>query len=308
MSELSPLESAILRNRCSQLLINERYKQKRFTVPIHLALGHEAIAEALCHALEAGDQLVLPHRNLHYQLALKAPVEALCNEYQGLPSGLAGGRRGSMNLTWPQQGQVYTSSILGNNLSVACGLALGQKVRGLGQLVVVVTGDGAIEEGAFYESLLFCKSHALRMLILVENNDCSLATTIAERRCPIDLAAFAQAFDLPYFRLEGNQGPEYLAALTDCRRQMLERPGPVCLEVMLSTLGDYTLITPDYPHGKWINYHAGPAPKVELSQGALLVDDARDPLYWLIQVHGAATISAAATLLADELEAACALS
>ena len=47
--------------------------------------------------------------------------------------------------------------------------------------------DGAIEEGSFYESLLFMKSLSLSNIVIVENNNWSLATQIHERRSKIDL-------------------------------------------------------------------------------------------------------------------------
>ena len=71
MTEINDREIAekILRLRISQLLINEEYKAGKFKIPVHLALGHEAIAVAMDGVLEDGDKLVLPHRNAAYNLA-----------------------------------------------------------------------------------------------------------------------------------------------------------------------------------------------------------------------------------------------
>ena len=63
------LAERVLAVRLGQMVINERNKAGAFRVPIHLALGHEAIAVAVSDAMQDGDQLLLTHRNVHYNLA-----------------------------------------------------------------------------------------------------------------------------------------------------------------------------------------------------------------------------------------------
>ena len=71
----------VLRLRLSQMLINERYKSKDFKIPIHLAMGHEALAVAAASAMTSEDRFVLSHRNLHYNLALGARVKDVLAEF-----------------------------------------------------------------------------------------------------------------------------------------------------------------------------------------------------------------------------------
>ena len=163
----------VLRLRLSQMIINERYKKGDFKIPIHLAFGHEAIAVAVDSVMQKDDKLVLSHRNIHYNLARCHGLKAELEEYYLNKSGLAQGRLGSMNLSNPGKNIVYSSSILGNNFAVGSGLALGEKVNKSEGVVIIVTGDGAMEEGSFYESLLFQKSNNLSVLIIIENNQCS---------------------------------------------------------------------------------------------------------------------------------------
>lgn len=54
---------------------------------------------------------------------------------------------------------------------------------------------------------------------------------------------------------------------------------------MVTTLGDWTMETPDFPNGKFINYHAGPTPSVDLSHGLLPIRKTNeDPIYVLEQI------------------------
>ncbi|MCM0018636.1 MAG: thiamine pyrophosphate-dependent enzyme [Tagaea sp.] len=275
------LAREVLRLRLSQMLINEMYRAKAFKVPIHLAMGHEAIAVGVVGALAAADRLVLPHRNLHYNLAKADALRAVVDEFLLKPEGLARGKLGSMNLANPDAGVTYSSSILGNNFGVAVGLGLALKLRAEGGLVCVVTGDGAIEEGAFHEALVFLAGHRIPALVVVENNGWSLASTIAERRGPIDLGGLARALGAGYRALAGNDVQAYRDAAADSRAEALARGGPIVIEAGLDSLGSWRMKTPDHPEGKYINYHAGPAPEIEPREWPALAADASDPVHVL---------------------------
>ena len=271
----------ILKVRLSQMIINEKYKNGEFKIPIHLALGHEAIAVSVDSIMEKNDKLILSHRNIHYNLAREQALKPEIDEYYLKKGGLAKGQLGAMNLANEKKGIVYTSSILGNNLPVATGVALGKKVKKEDGIVIVETGDGAIEEGSFYESLVFLKSNNLPVLIIIENNGWSLATRIKERRCDIDIKKLTESINIKYELLDSNDTYEYIKKLKNLREYTLLNKTPVCIEVKLTTLGSWYLKTDEYPNGKFINYHAGPAPTVNVKDGALIKESQDDPVFVL---------------------------
>lgn len=271
----------ILRVRLGQMMVNQRYKNKEFKVPIHLAMGHEAIAVAIDRIMQDADRLCLSHRNIHYNLARQGTVKPEIDEYLLDEDGLNQGRSGSMNLSNKSKGIVYTSSILGNNLPVAAGLALGEKVKGSDGVVIVVTGDGAMEEGTFYESFVFARSNELPLLIVVENNGWSLATTIPERRYHVNIEIMAESLDVDYMKLCDNDTYEYIEQLERFRTAAVDSARPGCIEVELGTLGHWWLKTKEHPDGKFINYHAGPAPTVDIADGPMICDSDEDPVFVL---------------------------
>lgn len=290
-----PLARSLLRIRIGQLLVNEELKRKALRVPVHLALGHEAIAAAVAAIMGPADALCLPHRNIHYNLARATSLRTEFQELRLAEDGVAGGWLGSMNMANPECGIAYTSSILGNNLGVAAGIALGDRVRGADSATFVVTGDGAMEEGAFYESLQFSKTYGLPTVMIVENNGWSLATTIEERRCPIDLAALAAAFGVPYLRLSGNDVVAYRDALTALRSRTRAEGTPAIVEVMVTTLGFRRMVTPDLPDGRLINYHHGAVSTVEAGEWPLIAGDDSDPLHVLLRRDGGEGLRALAS-------------
>jgi len=248
--------------RLAQILVNSRYKNGDFKVPIHLAMGHESIAVAVDFVVEKEDAMFLTHRNIHYNLIRMGTLREDLDEYYLRESGLASGHLGSMNLSNSDKNIVYSSSILGNNFGVGCGFALGNKITNPKGVVFIQTGDGAIEEGTFYESLIFLKSNNLPSIIIVENNDWSLGTQIHERRAAINLAKMADALEIDYLFLEENDPFKYRDSLHSVRINAITNNTPIMVEVRLTTLGYWNLINKENPKGKFINYHAGPAPNL----------------------------------------------
>lgn len=271
----------VLRVRLSQMIINEKCKNDEFKIPIHLALGHEAIAVAVDHIMEDDDQLVLSHRNIHYNLARSKSLKPEIDEYLLKREGLAMGTLGSMNLANEEKNIVYTSSILGNNLPVATGLALGKKVRGCNGIVIAITGDGAVEEGAFYESIIFLKSNVLPSMIIMENNGWSLATKIEERRCNIDFQGLMNSLNVKYDKLNSNNPYEYIKELRTIRKYALDNKTPVFIEVGITTLGSWYHKTKEYQDENLVHYHGGSAPTVELSGWPIIEDSDGDPVFVL---------------------------
>lgn len=275
-----PLLREILRLRLGMMRINDLIKQKAFQVPVHLAFGHEAIAVAVADIMGDNDRLLLTHRNIHYNIARNPHIRGEIDEYRLLETGLGGGRFGAMNLTNPARGIVYTSSILGNCLPVAAGVAKGLAMRGKMAATIAVTGDGAMEEGAFYEALMMARSLALPIIFLVENNQWSMYTRIDERRCPVDLQRMAEAFAVPYCRLSGGDPAAYRDQLSALRTAAVARGEPCIVEVALSTLGDYWVEEPGRAR-RYINYHHGAVGSLSYADDPILEASERDPLHLL---------------------------
>lgn len=270
--------------RLAQILVNDLYKSGNFVIPIHLAMGHESIAVAVDLVMKEEDAIFLSHRNIHYNLARMGTLKEELDEYYLRETGMANGHLGSMNLSNPDKNVIYSSSILANNLGVGCGFALGNKIHNPKGVVFIQIGDGGIEEGSFYESVLFLKSNQLPCLIIIENNEWSLGTKIHERRANIDLSKIADSLNIEYLFLEENDPFEYKDKLYNARINALNNNNPVLVEIKLTTLGYWYLTNEDNPEGKFINYHAGPAPEVPdaLNKVYPLIESSNDdPLFTL---------------------------
>ena len=239
-----------LKSRIFQLHINELMKKKIFKLPIHLAFGHEFVSSIVKTNFKKKDKLLLSHRNIHFSSIFSKDVLKKYLKFSILNKAEHYNSEGSMNYTDKNANIPYSSSVLGNNFSVACGVAKANKSKG--GVTICVTGDGAIEEGTFYESLILSKYLQLPLIFLIENNNWSMATTIKERRSSIDFSYLAKSIGIKYYKFKRQNIRknifDYKIAVDDCRKNKL----PVICEFEVKTLGSFI------SSGKKIHYHHGP--------------------------------------------------
>jgi TPP-dependent pyruvate/acetoin dehydrogenase alpha subunit len=303
MSEINSLAKKILRIRLSQMIVNENYKNGQFKIPIHLAFGHETFAVAINEIMDDEDKLILTHRNIAYNLARLGKLRPIMDEYFLKSTGLDSAKSGSMNLINPSKGLIYTSSILGNNFSVAVGIAMSLDIKQKDGITIVLGGDGSLEEGSFHESILMFKSLNLSGLLIIENNDWSMATKISERRIPIDLKTFAKSYGVKFVRLSGNNPFNYIQELKNLKEYSKQNNELICIELMVNTLGDWIMTNDQNPDGKFINYHAGPAPTVDVKAcPALIKGNNSDPIFVLIDLLGVDELNKISDKIRNELE------
>ena len=303
MTDLNSLAEKILQIRLAQMIVNENYKDGQFKIPIHLAFGHETFAVAINEIMDDDDKLILTHRNIAYNLARLGKLRPIMDEYFLKSTGLDSAKSGSMNLINPSKGLIYTSSILGNNFSVAAGIAMSLEIKQKDGIAIVLGGDGSLEEGSFHESILMFKSLNLSGLLVIENNDWSMATKISERRIPIDLETFAKSYDVKFVRLSGNDPLNYIQELKNLKEYSKQNNELICIELMVNTLGDWIMTNDQNPDGKFINYHAGPAPTVDVKAcPALIKENNSDPIFVLIDLLGVDKLNKISDKIRNELE------
>jgi len=64
-------------------------------------------------------------------------------------------------------GVELTTGSLGHALGVACGVALAEKIKGIGYFTYVILSDGELNEGSNWESIMFAAQNNLDKLVIV---------------------------------------------------------------------------------------------------------------------------------------------
>jgi pyruvate dehydrogenase E1 component alpha subunit len=170
------------RIRLVEETIAERYGQGEMRCPTHLCTGQEAVPAAVGMALRPDDPAVGTHRSHGHYLGKGGDLPRMLAEIYGKGGGCAGGRGGSMHLIDLDVGFMGSTAIVGGTLPVGVGLGLSIQLRGTDQVSCVFLGDGAVEEGVFYESVGFAALRRLPVLFVCENNFFSVYAPLAVRQ------------------------------------------------------------------------------------------------------------------------------
>jgi|SRR5579885_572142 pyruvate dehydrogenase E1 component alpha subunit len=168
-----------------ELRLAEIYHTDAVKSPVHLSVGQEAIAVGICDPLEKDDIVSNTYRCHATYIAKGGNLNEMMAELYGKATGCAGGKAGSMHLVDMKNGILGASAVVGTTIPVATGYALAMKMEaaktGRQRVTVSVFGDGATEEGCFYESLNFAALHKLPILFVCENNRLAIHTPIEKR-------------------------------------------------------------------------------------------------------------------------------
>jgi transketolase len=113
---------------------------------------------------------------------------------------------------------------LGMGVSKGKGIALAKKMRGLGGRVVVMTGDGELQEGQIYESLLAARNQNVSGLtIIVDHNKLQSDKLVDDIGSLGDLEAKGRAFGWFVTRCDGHDFDALEKAFDACQ-QVTDRP------------------------------------------------------------------------------------
>ena len=113
-------------------------------------------------------------------------------------------------------GVEFHAGSLGHLLPVAAGIALDCKRRGSGNRVVVMVGDGELDEGSNWESLLTAAACRLDNLLIMVDRNGFQANMPTEDLVPLErLAAKFEAFGCAVREIDGHSYPAIAAALAE---------------------------------------------------------------------------------------------
>ncbi|MBI1952828.1 MAG: thiamine pyrophosphate-dependent dehydrogenase E1 component subunit alpha [Candidatus Omnitrophica bacterium] len=167
--------------RLAEERIRQEYFKDEMKTPVHLGIGEEAIPVGVCHAVPEGSACFGTYRNHSLFLAMTQDTDRFFGELYGKSTGPAKGKAGSMHLTAPEAGLMATSAVVGTTIPLAVGAALARAYRKEPALTVSFFGDGAVEEGVFWESLNFACLKRLKILFVCEDNGLAIHTPAASR-------------------------------------------------------------------------------------------------------------------------------
>lgn len=225
------LYESMLRIRMVEEEIAREYPKGEMRCPTHLSIGQEAVPAALGLCVSIKDMAMSTHRGHAHYIGKGGNLKSMIAEIYGKSTGCSKGKGGSMHLIDRKVGFMGTSAIVGNSIPVGVGLALASKIRKIEQISCVFFGDGATEEGSFYESVNFAVVKKLPVLFLCENNFYSVYSPLNVRQPEgRSISAVARAMGLGVDEVDGNNAIESFKSIESAVQRINNNQGPQFIE------------------------------------------------------------------------------
>jgi len=208
------LLASALRIRLVEEEIIRLYPTDLIQSPVHLSIGQEAVAVGVCAALNEKDLIFPNYRGHSYFLARGGDLGQFFAELMGRQTGLSKGKAGSMHLADPLHNIMGASAVVASTISHAAGSALAERMKIGGspdRLFVPIIGDGATEQGVFFETLNFAALHKLPVLFVIEDNSLAVHTSVSDRQA-FSLPEVSDSFGIVFFEEESGFDPSLVAS------------------------------------------------------------------------------------------------
>jgi len=196
---------------------------------VHLYIGQEAIATAVCAQLKDTDWITSTHRGHGHFLAKGGDPKAMMAEIWGKRTGICKGMGGSMHVADFSKGILGANGIVGGGFAIATGAAYAAKLTGEPRVAVCFFGDGASNQGVFMECMNVSSLWKLPIVFVCEHNQFCEFTPAAQVTSG-EIADRARAFRIPAAVVDGNDAIAVWQAAAEALARARRGEGPSYIE------------------------------------------------------------------------------
>ena len=198
---------AMYRNMLLQRRFEERaaqmYGRQKIAGFLHLYIGQEAVSTGAVWGVRDTDPIITAYRDHGLGLARGMDVGACMAELFGKIDGSSRGKGGSMHFFDASKHFHGGHGIVGGQIPVGVGMGFACKYKEDGGCALVFFGDGAINQGAFHEAANLASLYDVPVLIIVENNEYAMGTSIERSRGDHQLYKQAYPYGMPAAVVDG---------------------------------------------------------------------------------------------------------
>lgn len=233
-------------DKCAEMY----YRGKMFGF-VHLYNGQEAVATGVIKAMRSDDYVCSTYRDHVHALSAGVPANEVMAELFGKSTGCSKGRGGSMHMFSSKHNFLGGFAFVAEGIPVAAGAAFQAKYRRevLGENADQVTacffGDGATNNGQFFETMNMAALWKLPIIFVVENNKWAIG--MEHVRATSDTAIYKKAavFGMPGYEVDGMDVLAVHERAQEAVRRARAGEGPTLLECMTYRFRGHSLADPD---------------------------------------------------------------
>jgi pyruvate dehydrogenase E1 component alpha subunit len=223
----------------------ELYQAGKIGGFMHLYIGQEAVSTGLIAARLPQDRVITAYRDHGVAINCGIPVNQVLAELMGKATGISKGRGGSMHLADVSRNFWGGHAIVGAQLPIAAGMALGDKYAGRDGVTICMFGEGATNIGFFHEALNLSKVWTLPVLWVCENNIYGMGTKVTRASAVSEIQQKAEGYGMAHERVDGMN----VMAVYETAKKAIETvrsgSGPRMLEIMTYRFRGHSMGDPE---------------------------------------------------------------
>lgn len=241
-------------DKCAEMY----YRGKMFGF-VHLYNGQEAVSTGVIQAMRPGEDYVCStYRDHVHALSAGVPAKEVMAELFGKATGCSKGRGGSMHMFSAEHGLLGGYAFVAEGIPVATGAAFQSKYRreALGdesaadQVTACFFGDGAANNGQFFECLNMAALWKLPILYVVENNKWAIGMAHERATSQPEIYKKASAFGMAGVEVDGMDVLAVRAVAEEAVARARAGEGPTLIEALTYRFRGHSLADPDEMRSK----------------------------------------------------------
>jgi pyruvate dehydrogenase E1 component alpha subunit len=242
--ELTALYRQMALIRRVEELAAKAYTQRKILGFCHLYIGQESVAVGAAAACRPEDHWITGYREHGQAMAKGVPPKAVLAELFGKATGCTQGLGGSMHLFDASVNFMGGYGIVGGQVPLAVGVAWAQKQRKTGAVCVCFFGEGAANQGAFFEALCLAQLYALPIVFLCENNFYAMGTAVDRASALTDMSRRGLGVGMAREQFEGFDVEHVRDRVGAAVEHARSGNGPVILEAITYRFRGHSMSDP----------------------------------------------------------------
>lgn len=224
----------------------EEYTRGKIGGFMHLYIGQEATGVGSLTALEPQDKIMCSYREHGHAIAKGMHPNEVMAELFGKSTGCSKGKGGSMHMWSNEHGVFGGNGIVAAQLPLATGVAFAAQYKGEDTVTVAYFGDGAVDEGAFHESLNLASLWKLPIVYICENNQYSMGMAVEKAWAVDNLVPRGAAHNIPTEIVDGMHVIDVYEATKRAVARARSGEGPTLLEIKTYRFRGHSMTDPAY--------------------------------------------------------------
>ncbi|MEQ9551494.1 MAG: pyruvate dehydrogenase (acetyl-transferring) E1 component subunit alpha [Coleofasciculus sp. G3-WIS-01] len=238
----------LFEDKCAEMY----YRGKMFGF-VHLYNGQEAVSTGVIRAMRQGyDYVCSTYRDHVHALSAGVPAREVMAELFGKATGCSKGRGGSMHMFSQPHHLLGGFAFVAEGIPVATGAAFTAKYHrdALGdpnadQVTACFFGDGACNNGQFFECLNMAALWKLPIIYVVENNKWAIGMAHERATSQPEIYKKASVFGMPGIEVDGMDVLAVHSVAQEAVARARAGEGPTLIEALTYRFRGHSLADPD---------------------------------------------------------------